>query len=70
MTDIYGANMYSRYLAQQHKTMTTSTKVVAQGTGSRVTMVVPEEEELVSAAAQCHSILVRTQCLWSWICYF
>lgn len=60
MTDIYGANLYNRYLAQQHTNMTTNTKVVAQGTGSQVTMVVPEEEELVSAAAQCHSILVRS----------
>ncbi|KAG7226630.1 hypothetical protein INR49_001800 [Caranx melampygus] len=60
MTDIYGANLYNRYLAQQHTTMMTSTKVVAQGTGSQVTMVVSEEEELVSAAAQCHSILVCT----------
>ncbi|XP_071350897.1 haloacid dehalogenase-like hydrolase domain-containing 5 [Trachinotus anak] len=59
MTDIYGANLYNRYLAQQHAAMTTSTKFVAQGTGSQVTMVVPEEE-LVSAAAQCHSILVCT----------
>uniref|UniRef100_A0A3B4YKZ3 Haloacid dehalogenase-like hydrolase domain-containing 5 n=2 Tax=Seriola lalandi dorsalis TaxID=1841481 RepID=A0A3B4YKZ3_SERLL len=59
MTDIYGANLYNRYLVQQHAAMTTSTKFVAQGTGSQVTMVVPEEE-LVSAAAQCHSILVCT----------
>ncbi|KAM9361397.1 haloacid dehalogenase-like hydrolase domain-containing 5 [Symphorus nematophorus] len=59
MTDIYGANLYNRYLAQQHAAMTTTTKLVAQGTGSQVTMVVPEEE-LVSAAAQCRSILVCT----------
>uniref|UniRef100_A0A665XBG3 Haloacid dehalogenase-like hydrolase domain-containing 5 n=1 Tax=Echeneis naucrates TaxID=173247 RepID=A0A665XBG3_ECHNA len=58
-TDIYGANLYNRYLAQQHAAMTTSTKYVAQGTGSQMTTVVPEAE-LVSAAAQCHSILVCT----------
>ncbi|KAF1392341.1 hypothetical protein PFLUV_G00051780 [Perca fluviatilis] len=60
MTDIYGANLYDRYLSQQHAAMTTTTKLVAQGTGSQVTMAVPEEEELVSAAAQCRSILVCT----------
>ncbi|XP_041638492.1 haloacid dehalogenase-like hydrolase domain-containing 5 [Cheilinus undulatus] len=60
MTDIYGANLYNRYLAQQHAAMTTTTKLVAQGTGSHVTMAVPGEEDLVSAAAQCHSILVCT----------
>lgn len=57
MTDIYGANLYNRYLAQQQATMTTTTKLVAQGTGSQVTRAVPDEE-LVSTAAQCHSILV------------
>ncbi|KAM7006146.1 haloacid dehalogenase-like hydrolase domain-containing 5 [Tautogolabrus adspersus] len=59
MTDIYGANLYNRYLAQQHAAMTTTTKLVAEGTGSQVTMAVPEED-LVSAAAQCQSILVCT----------
>ncbi|AWP02386.1 putative cat eye syndrome critical region protein 5-like [Scophthalmus maximus] len=59
MTDIYGANLYNRYLAQQHAAMATSTKFVAQGTVSQVTMAVPEEE-LVSTAAQCHSLLVCT----------
>lgn len=57
MTDIYGANLYNRYLGQQHAAMATTTKLVAQGTGSQMTMAVPEEE-LVSAAAQCRSILV------------
>ncbi|XP_054473630.1 haloacid dehalogenase-like hydrolase domain-containing 5 [Anoplopoma fimbria] len=59
MTDIYGANLYNRYLGQQHAATTTTTKLVAQGTESQVTMAVPEEE-LVSAAAQCRSILVCT----------
>ncbi|KAM6946953.1 haloacid dehalogenase-like hydrolase domain-containing 5 [Lycodopsis pacificus] len=59
MTDIYGANLYNRYLGEQHAAMTTTTKLVAQGTGSQVTIAVPEEE-LVSAAAQCRSILVCT----------
>uniref|UniRef100_A0A8D0DAU6 Uncharacterized protein n=1 Tax=Sander lucioperca TaxID=283035 RepID=A0A8D0DAU6_SANLU len=40
MTDIYGANLYDRYLSQQHAAMTTTTKLVAQGTGSQVTMTV------------------------------
>ncbi|XP_026205597.1 haloacid dehalogenase-like hydrolase domain-containing 5 [Anabas testudineus] len=59
MTDIYGANLYNRYLAQQHTAMVTSTKLVAEGTGSQVTMTVAAEE-LVSVAAQCRSILVCT----------
>ncbi|KAK9529663.1 hypothetical protein VZT92_013742 [Zoarces viviparus] len=59
MTDIYGANLYNRYLGEQHAALTTTTKLVAQGTGSQVTIAVPEEE-LVSAAAQCRSILVCT----------
>ncbi|XP_062271031.1 haloacid dehalogenase-like hydrolase domain-containing 5 [Scomber scombrus] len=59
MTDVYGANMYNRYLTQQHVAMATSTKLVAQGTGSQVTMAVPEAE-MVSAAAECRSILVCT----------
>uniref|UniRef100_A0A8C2WQE0 Haloacid dehalogenase like hydrolase domain containing 5 n=1 Tax=Cyclopterus lumpus TaxID=8103 RepID=A0A8C2WQE0_CYCLU len=57
MTDIYGANLYNRYLGQQHAAATTTIKLVAQGTGSQVTMAVPE---LVSAATQCRSILVCT----------
>ncbi|KAK2861569.1 hypothetical protein Q5P01_001102 [Channa striata] len=56
MTDIYGANLYNRYLAQQHTAIATSTKLVAKGTGSHMMM----QEELVSAAAQCRSILVCT----------
>ncbi|XP_070693598.1 haloacid dehalogenase-like hydrolase domain-containing 5 [Pempheris klunzingeri] len=59
VTDIYGANLYNRYLAEQHAAMTTTSKLVAEGTGSQVTMAVTEEE-LVSAAAQCRSILVCT----------
>ncbi|XP_051804128.1 haloacid dehalogenase-like hydrolase domain-containing 5 [Acanthochromis polyacanthus] len=56
MTDIYGANLYNRYLVRQHTAMTTAAKLVAQGTGSQVTMA---EEEVV-CAAQCRSILVCT----------
>ncbi|XP_039972254.1 haloacid dehalogenase-like hydrolase domain-containing 5 [Xiphias gladius] len=59
MTDIYGANLYNRYLARQHTSVPTSTELIVQGTGGQVTMAVPEEE-LVSAAAQCRSILVCT----------
>ncbi|KAM9859231.1 haloacid dehalogenase-like hydrolase domain-containing 5 [Aulostomus maculatus] len=53
-TDIYGANLYNRCLAQQHAAMMTSARLVAQGT-----MAVPKEE-LVSAAAECRSVLVCT----------
>ncbi|XP_069544058.1 haloacid dehalogenase-like hydrolase domain-containing 5 [Brachyistius frenatus] len=55
MTDIYGANVYNRYLAHQHAAMTNTSKLVAQGTGSPVMM----EEDLLSAA-QCRSLLVCT----------
>lgn len=57
MTDIYGANLYNRYLAQQHDAMRTKTKFVAEGTGGQVTMAVPEED-LMPSAAQCYSMLV------------
>lgn len=53
MTDIYGANLYSRYLAQQQAMMSPS-KVVAQGLGSPV----KTGDELSSSAAECRSILV------------
>lgn len=56
MTDIYGANLYNRYLAQQHA-MTTSTEVVAQGIGSLV-KTEAADKQLVPSAAQCRSILV------------
>ncbi|XP_061584093.1 haloacid dehalogenase-like hydrolase domain-containing 5 [Cololabis saira] len=56
MTDIYGANLYNRYLAQQHAAMTGGAKMVAQATGTPVTVA---EEESVSAT-QCQSILVCT----------
>ncbi|XP_055364894.1 haloacid dehalogenase-like hydrolase domain-containing 5 isoform X3 [Betta splendens] len=55
MTDIYGANLYNRYLAQQ-SAMETSSKLFAKAAGSQLTMA----EELVSTASQCHSILVCT----------
>lgn len=53
MTDIYGANLYNRYLAKHHTDMMSDTKLVAQGTGT----LVPVVEEL-AFAAQCRSILV------------
>ena len=56
MTDIYGANVYNRYLGEQRAAMTGGAKLVAQATGSQVAMA---EEEPVSAA-QCRSILVGT----------
>uniref|UniRef100_A0A3B4FVM1 Haloacid dehalogenase-like hydrolase domain-containing 5 n=1 Tax=Pundamilia nyererei TaxID=303518 RepID=A0A3B4FVM1_9CICH len=55
MTDIYGANLYNRYLGQRHAAVTTTTRVVARGMGSEV---MAEEEPM--SAIQCHSILVRT----------
>lgn len=54
MTDIYGANLYNRYLAKDHADMMSSTKLVAQGTGSQMMMT----EEEPAFAAQCRSILV------------
>lgn len=54
MTDVYGANLYNRYLGQQPEAMKSGAKLVALGTGSPITM---EEQELVSAA-ECRSILV------------
>lgn len=56
MTDIYGANLYNRYLAQQHA-MATRTEVVAQGVSSLV-KTEAEDKQLVSSAAHCRSILV------------
>ncbi|KAM9758740.1 haloacid dehalogenase-like hydrolase domain-containing 5 [Menidia menidia] len=55
MTDIYGANLYNRYLAGQNASIATSSKLVAQATGSQLTVA----EELASPA-QCRSILVCT----------
>ena len=54
MTDIYGANLYNQYLAQEHAAAT-GTQAVAQGVGS---LVKTEDKQLVSSAAQCRSILV------------
>ncbi|KAM4612815.1 haloacid dehalogenase-like hydrolase domain-containing 5 [Polymixia lowei] len=68
MTDIYGANLYNRYLGERHIGRT-ATKLVAQGTRSQVTTGPPEEDmgttvwdsQLASpTATQCHSILVCT----------
>ncbi|XP_056887650.1 haloacid dehalogenase-like hydrolase domain-containing 5 isoform X1 [Takifugu flavidus] len=55
MTDIYGANLYSRYLAQQ-QALTTPNKVVAQAMGNPV----KTGDDLLSSAAECRSILVCT----------
>uniref|UniRef100_A0A3Q0S7U2 Haloacid dehalogenase like hydrolase domain containing 5 n=1 Tax=Amphilophus citrinellus TaxID=61819 RepID=A0A3Q0S7U2_AMPCI len=55
MTDIYGANLYNRYLTQQHASVITKTRLAGRGTGSEVMV----EEEPISAC-QCRSILVRT----------
>lgn len=53
MTDIYGANLYSRYLAQQQAVAAPS-QVVAQGLGHPV----KAGDHLLSSAAECRSILV------------
>ncbi|XP_061788757.1 haloacid dehalogenase-like hydrolase domain-containing 5 [Nerophis lumbriciformis] len=58
MTDVYGANLYNRCLAQQHAAMMPPARMFAQSTGSQVTTAV--EEDLALAAAQCRSILVCT----------
>ncbi|XP_042371950.1 haloacid dehalogenase-like hydrolase domain-containing 5 [Plectropomus leopardus] len=60
MTDIYGANLYNHYLGQQSAAVTTAAKLVARGTGSQVTVTAEEGE---CGAAQCRSILVRSQLL-------
>lgn len=57
MTDVYGANLYNRYLAQQHA-LTTHSQVVTQGFGNPVRT---GDKELVSSAAECRSILVGLQ---------
>ncbi|XP_038149092.1 haloacid dehalogenase-like hydrolase domain-containing 5 [Cyprinodon tularosa] len=54
MTDIYGANLYNRYLAKHHTETTRGTKLVAQGTQAIMT------EEEPPLTAQCRSILVCT----------
>ncbi|XP_056157917.1 haloacid dehalogenase-like hydrolase domain-containing 5 [Lampris incognitus] len=65
MTDIYGANLFNCYLAQQHAVRTSSAKLALQGPGCQVTTP-PAEEEMTSAweapptAKQCHSVLVCT----------
>lgn len=53
MTDIYGANLYGRYLAQQ-QALTTPNKVVAQAMGTPV----KAGDDLLSSADECRSILV------------
>lgn len=53
MTDIYGANLYSRYLAQQ-QALTTPNKVAAQAMGNPV----QTGNDLLSSADECRSILV------------
>ncbi|XP_061544625.1 haloacid dehalogenase-like hydrolase domain-containing 5 isoform X3 [Phycodurus eques] len=50
MTDVYGANLYDRYLARQHKR-------AMPATGSRAGVAEPDEEE-PPPAARCRSVLV------------
>lgn len=57
-TDICGANLYNRYLAQQQATVG-GAKLVLQGAGTHLMREEPEEQ-LASTASQCHSILVCT----------
>lgn len=56
-TDICGANLYNRYLAQQQAKVGSATKLVSQGAGSHMMREEPGEQ-LASTAAQCRSILV------------
>lgn len=56
-TDICGANLYNRYLAQQQSAVGGASKLVSQGAGTHLMREEPEEQ-LASTAAQCRSILV------------
>lgn len=56
-TDICGANLYNRYLAQQQAKVGSATKLVSQGAGTHMMREEPEEQ-LASTAARCRSILV------------
>ncbi|XP_061641521.1 haloacid dehalogenase-like hydrolase domain-containing 5 isoform X4 [Phyllopteryx taeniolatus] len=53
MTDVYGANLYDRYLARQHKR-------ARPATGSQAGAAEPDEEEPAPPAARCRSVLVCT----------
>ncbi|XP_077435025.1 haloacid dehalogenase-like hydrolase domain-containing 5 isoform X2 [Vanacampus margaritifer] len=53
MTDVYGANLYNRYLAQQHRQAPART--AGQETSSQ-----PAEEPASVAATRCRSVLVCT----------
>ncbi|KAJ0050403.1 hypothetical protein NL108_018594, partial [Boleophthalmus pectinirostris] len=61
LTDVYGANLYDRFLKHNAVTAATASRRVSVATGEAVSMAtggVPEEEEgLVSGADECHSVL-------------
>lgn len=65
MTDIYGANLYNRYL-QNRNSRKGSKALVQAGSGARVTTVSQEEETICESelsfpsATQCKSVLVCT----------
>lgn len=57
MTDVYGANLYNRYLAQQHRAPHAHTRLLAQGTANQPAVAWPSDEP-ASATLCCQSILV------------
>ncbi|XP_055081007.1 haloacid dehalogenase-like hydrolase domain-containing 5 [Periophthalmus magnuspinnatus] len=64
LTDVYGANLYDRFLKHNAVTAATAPRRVSMATGKAVSITmggVPEEEEgLVSGAEECRSVLVCT----------
>ncbi|XP_072288745.1 haloacid dehalogenase-like hydrolase domain-containing 5 [Eucyclogobius newberryi] len=64
LTDIYGANLYDRFLKHNSVTAMTTSSRVSMATGEAVATAmggVPKEEEgLVSGADECRSVLVCT----------
>uniref|UniRef100_A0AAV2MHN7 Haloacid dehalogenase-like hydrolase domain-containing 5 n=1 Tax=Knipowitschia caucasica TaxID=637954 RepID=A0AAV2MHN7_KNICA len=56
LTDVYGANLYDRFL--KHKAVTAEVRSVSMATGGGG--VIEEEAELVSGARECRSVLVCT----------
>ncbi|XP_019736491.1 cat eye syndrome critical region protein 5 [Hippocampus comes] len=59
MTDVYGANLYNRYLAQQHRAPPAHARMLAQGTANQPAVAWPSDEP-ASATVCCQSILVCT----------
>jgi len=60
-TDIFGANLYNRYL-KRHRTGRSSSGIAAvvAGRGAHTSQLDIDEEENYPCAEECHSILVQT----------